>query len=192
MVCQFCVINKIERILVLWIFYFGIQWFCTYFPVYLTSQPPFACLHPAAPPTSLPVPFAHYLSPSGFDWIFSRGRNVSTKWIRRNIAFRQARSNFSFNKREHLSSLPSSQAFRTCWALLSLPLASPFSVPRDFRLCLFFQKRFPRKHSIFSYVLYPRDELILKSYGARSIFTNGKLFKLINFDILLAEYIFTI
>lgn len=73
---------------------------------------------------------------------------------------------------------------------LSPPLF-PFHEIFDY-VFFFFQKRFPRKHSIFSYVLYPRDELILKSYGARSIFTNGKLFKLINFDILLAEYIFTI
>lgn len=183
---------KIERILILWIFYFGIQWFCTYFPVYLTSQPPFACLHPAIPPTSLPVPFAHYLSPSGFDWIFSRGRNVSTKWIRRNIAFRQARSNFSFNKREHLSSLPSSRAFRSCWALLSLPLASLFSVPWDFSTMPFSETLFQKTHSIFSHVSRPSKKPILKTYGVRSIFTNGKLFKLINFDILLAEYIFTI
>lgn len=163
----------------------------------------FACLHPATPPTSLPVPFAHYLSPSGFDWIFSRGRNVSTKWIRRNIAFRQARSNFSFNKREHLSSLPSSQAFRSCWALSSFLSPSPpplFPFHEIFDYAFFQETLFQKTHSISSrtytyrvpmkagYILLP----ILKSYAARAIFTNGKLFKLINFDILLGEYIFTI
>lgn len=54
----------------------------------------FSLFHSLRHPPHLPS------SPSGFDWIFSQGRNVSTKWIRRNIAFRQARSNFSFNKRE--------------------------------------------------------------------------------------------
>lgn len=85
----------------------------------------------APPPTSLPAPSARYLSPSGFDWIFSRGRNVSTKWIRRNIAFRQARSNFSFNKRESLLSLPCLfvAPFRGR-SFLSLRLILFFFVPR--------------------------------------------------------------
>lgn len=114
---------------------------------------------PAVPPTSLPVPFAHYLSPSGFDWIFSRGRNVSTKWIRRNIAFRQARSNFSFNKREHLSSLPSSQAFRTCWALPSLSLSPPplpFHEIFEYIPFFFLQKCLPKKR-----IRYPHPYHIL-------------------------------
>lgn len=41
--CQF--LDTSWENLILWIFYFGIQQLCTYFPC-LSSQPPFACLHP--------------------------------------------------------------------------------------------------------------------------------------------------
>lgn len=121
------------------------------------------------PPTSLPVPFAHYLSPSGFDWIFSRGRNVSTKWIRRNIAFRQARSNFSFNKREPLafSSLPSSHLFLAAdRPFLVLSLFSFY----DFRL---FLKCFPIKHARYSYTYCTQDLYLFESARTRTIFTNA-------------------
>lgn len=98
------------------------------FPVYLLNRRLRVCI-PATSYISTRS-LRYYLSPSGFDWIFSRGRNVSTKWIRRNIAFRQARSNFSFNKREplSLSSLPPSHLF----VVADRPfLALPFFFPRS-------------------------------------------------------------
>lgn len=135
----------------------------------LSYFPTAVCVFASPPlPTSLPVPFAHYLSPSGFDWIFSRGRNVSTKWIRRNIAFRQARSNFSFNKREplSLSSLLSSHLFVAVSSSLSL-----FSF-HDFRL---YCKCFPMKHARYSCTYHAFQGLVLKLCLKimRLVFTNS-------------------
>lgn len=56
--------------------------------VFITIFSKLACLHLCFYCSS--VHTAPSLSPCGFDWIFSRRKNVSTKWIRRNIAFQEA------------------------------------------------------------------------------------------------------
>lgn len=138
----------------------------------LSYFPTAVCVFASPPPPTSPVPFAHYLSPSGFDWIFSRGRNVSTKWIRRNIAFRQARSNFSFNKREplSLSFLPSSHLFLAADRPFLTRFLSLFRFSfHDFRLYL---KSFPIKHARHSYTRI-KGLYLFESYRTRTIFTNS-------------------
>lgn len=84
---------------------------------------------------------------------------------------------------------------RSCWPLLFFSLASLFFRSMRFSTMPFFRNAFLGKtHSISSYVSYPlAKSSYLKVIGRLlSIFTNGKLFELINFDILLAANTFLI
>lgn len=131
--------------LILWIFYFGIQQLCTYFPVYLTSQPPFACLHPRHLLHLYPFPSlttSHLLDLIEFfpeEEMFPPNESVEILHSdKHDPIFRLIKESFSL---PHVPPCLRRTFSRTTSSSLSL-----FSF-HDFRLYL---KRFPIKHARYS------------------------------------------
>jgi len=163
--------------LILWIFYFGIQQLCTYFPVYLSNRRLRVCI-PATSYISLPVPFAttsHLLDLIEFfpeEEMFPPNESVEILHSdKHDPIFRLIKESFS------LSFLRAFVApFRSCGPPFP---RSPFFSFHDFRLYL---KCFPIKHSIFLYIFYSSRACICLKVTGLNFY---KLFNLINLDILL-------
>lgn len=139
--------------LILWIFYFGIQQLCTYFPVYLTSQPPFACLHPRHLLHLYPFPSlttSHLLDLIEFfpeEEMFPPNESVEILHSdKHDPIFRLIKESFSLS---FLLAFVAPFRGRARTVLSSLSL---FSF-HDFRLYL---KCFPMKHARYSYTCHIR------------------------------------
>lgn len=177
--------------LILWIFYFGIQQLCTYFPVYLTSQPPFACLHPRHLLHLYPFPSlttSHLLDLIEFfpeEEMFPPNESVEILHSdKHDPIFRLIKESFSLS----LSSLLSSHLFVAARAP-SFP-RSPF-----FRSMIFDYTLNASLWNMLDILIHvvaaSRGSYRFESYGNYA-FNFYKLFNLISPNVLFAECISTI